>query len=137
MFNVRVYGLCINEKQEILTCKEGKAYNYVLKFPGGGLEYGEGLKEALLREFEEELGVSVEIKKHIYTTDFFQKSYFDNSQVIAIYYEVKPPVGISFPCTIGELEFRYQAINELLLFEMQMPIDKYVLQHFYLSHTLE
>ena len=31
----------------------------VFKFPGGGLEYGEGLIEGLNREFEEEMGVTV------------------------------------------------------------------------------
>ncbi|WP_241518433.1 NUDIX domain-containing protein [Bacteroidetes bacterium endosymbiont of Geopemphigus sp.] len=59
------------------------------KFPGGALEFGEGLREALQREFLEELNLPVEIGQHFYTTDFFQPSAFKkNEQLIAIYYKV-------------------------------------------------
>lgn len=90
-FNVRVYGLLINERNEILVADEvfkngGKA----TKFPGGGLELGEGLIDCLVREFKEETGINVQVLSHFYTTDFFQPSFFDNdSQIISIYYICK------------------------------------------------
>ena len=132
MFNIRVYGLSFNEAGELLTCREGKAYNRILKFPGGGLDYGEGLIDALKREFLEELETSITVDKHIYTTDFFQKSYFDASQVIAVYYQVTLPKDVVIPCTKGELAFQYEPINRELLSKLSMPIDKYVLERFYL-----
>lgn len=90
LFNVRVYGLLINHNNEVLLSDEEHAGVYLTKFPGGGLEYGEGLIEALKREFVEECGLEVEVKDHVYTTDFFEKSAFNESQIISIYYLVQP-----------------------------------------------
>ncbi|MFX6853744.1 NUDIX domain-containing protein, partial [Acinetobacter baumannii] len=62
---------------------------FYTKLPGGGLEIGEGTRDCLAREFKEETGLTVTIGKHIYTTDFFQISAFNNKdQIISIYYEV-------------------------------------------------
>lgn len=90
LFNVRVYGLLINEKEQVLLSDEEHEGVYLTKFPGGGLEYGEGLIDALKREFFEECGFQIEVKDHLYTTDFFEKSAFNESQIISIYYLVKP-----------------------------------------------
>lgn len=90
-FNVRVYGILINENNQVLVSDEliRKGSARVTKFPGGGLDFGEGLRDGLQREFMEEAGVQVSIGEHLYTTDFFVPSAFDNdSQVIAIYYRV-------------------------------------------------
>lgn len=90
-FNVRVYGILIDEKKGILLSRElikGKEY---VKFPGGGLEIGEGTREGLAREFKEELDLDVAIGEHLYTTDFFQESAFKpGDQIISIYYYVHP-----------------------------------------------
>lgn len=87
-FNVRVYGI-LSEAGKILLLEEPYAGKTLIKFPGGALEFGEGLREALQREFLEELNLPVEIDQHFYTTDFFQPSAFkENEQLIAIYYKV-------------------------------------------------
>ncbi|EOR94190.1 : hypothetical protein [Arcticibacter svalbardensis MN12-7] len=90
LFNVRVYGLLINEQNQILISDEEHQTVQFSKFPGGGLEYGEGLIDALKREFMEECETEIEVLDHIYTTDFFEKSSFNESQIISIYYLVKP-----------------------------------------------
>lgn len=92
-FNLRVYGLLINEHRQILVSDE-VFKNGVLttKFPGGGVELGEGLLEAIKREFIEETGVVIGVKEHFYTTGFFVPSFFDssaNSQIISVYYLVE------------------------------------------------
>lgn len=89
-FNVRVYGLLINELNQLLVTDEVfKNGNRSTKFPGGGLELGEGLIDGLKREFMEEAGIQVEITGHFYTTDFFVPSFFDTeTQIISIYYTV-------------------------------------------------
>jgi len=88
-FNVRVYGLLINNDGEILISDEQEYGVRFTKFPGGGLEFGEGLIEGLKREFIEECNAEIEVISHFYTTDFFVKSAFNNSQVISVYYLVK------------------------------------------------
>ncbi|MFN5910799.1 MAG: NUDIX domain-containing protein, partial [Bacteroidota bacterium] len=60
-FNLRVYGILINDRDEVLVsdeCRNGFSFT---KFPGGGVEVGEGFPQALEREFEEELGIRVEV----------------------------------------------------------------------------
>src|ERR1051326_3895102 len=90
VFNVRVYGICFNEKQEILIADELIKGRPITKFPGGGLEFGEGTVDCVKREFIEETGQQVEVLRHFYTTDFFVESAFrKGSQVISIYYLVK------------------------------------------------
>jgi 8-oxo-dGTP diphosphatase len=46
-FNVRVYGILMNENDQILLSDELIKERYVTKFPGGGVELGEGLRDAL------------------------------------------------------------------------------------------
>ena len=88
-FNIRVYGLII-KSGSILLSKELIMGEEVFKFPGGGLEYGEGLIDGLSREFEEEMGQKIYNVKHYYTTDFFQRSSFKlTDQLLSIYYTGK------------------------------------------------
>src|SRR5207344_3401209 len=89
-FNIRVYGLLINEQRQVLVSDEYIRGDYFTKFPGGGLELGEGTRDCLKREFKEETGLDVIVGDHIYTTDYFQQSAFNpNDQIVSIYYFVK------------------------------------------------
>ncbi|RZK13557.1 MAG: NUDIX hydrolase, partial [Flavobacterium sp.] len=49
-FNVRVYGVLINHDNQVLISDEQSGGRTFSKFPGGGLELGEGLIDALKRE---------------------------------------------------------------------------------------
>jgi len=64
-FNVRVYGILINEKKQVLVSDEFIRGNYYTKFPGGGLEFGEGTRDCLKREFKEEMDLDVEVTDHL------------------------------------------------------------------------
>jgi 8-oxo-dGTP pyrophosphatase MutT (NUDIX family) len=86
-YTVRVYGILMDEQKRVLVSDEFIRGNYFTKFPGGGLELGEGTRDCLKREFMEETGLDVTIGEHIYTTDFFQQSAFNHvDQIISIYY---------------------------------------------------
>jgi 8-oxo-dGTP diphosphatase len=89
-FNLRVYGLAINDRNELLVSDEFICEREITKFPGGGLLWGEGTEACLKREFREELKCETEIIKHFYTTDFFQLSAFNpDHQIISMYYFIR------------------------------------------------
>ena len=90
LFNIRVYGILVNERDEVLISDERVGDFAFTKFPGGGLEYGEGMIEALKREYMEECNFEIDVLRHVYTTDFYEKSSFNESQIISVYYEVCP-----------------------------------------------
>lgn len=144
MFNIRVYGILINEQKQVLLSDEFIRGNYYTKFPGGGLEVGEGTRDCLKREFKEEMNLNVEIGDHIYTTDFYQKSAFNpEHQIVSIYYYVKALELITAPLRTKEFDFDedqlniYQKENEIETFRfidwnlfstesVTLPIDKFV-----------
>jgi 8-oxo-dGTP diphosphatase len=106
MFNIRVYGILINENKEVLVSDEFIKGNYYTKFCGGGLEFGEGTINCLKREFKEEMDLEVEVIAHHYTTDFFQKSVFNpKHQIISIYYLVKALEEIKVPLRSAPFQF--------------------------------
>lgn len=143
-FNIRVYGVLINQKKQVLVSDELIRGAFITKFPGGGLEFGEGTKDCLKREFQEELKLEVAVGKHIYTTDYFQLSAFNPAhQIISIYYLVKPLGEITVPLRTKPFDFDeeemkvYEATKETETFRfidwnefsaenMTLPIDKIV-----------
>jgi 8-oxo-dGTP diphosphatase len=104
-FNVRVYGLLIDDGNRILISDEQEHGMRFTKFPGGGLELGEGLIDGLKREFMEECNAAVEVTDHYYTTDFYVKSAFNDSQVISVYYTVKITGELNIPIKIAVFDF--------------------------------
>ena len=136
LFNVRVYGLLINENREVLVSDEQEYGMRFTKFPGGGLEHGEGLTSGLKREFIEECNLDIEIINHFYTTDFFVKSAFNDSQIISVYYVVqnKTPVNLVIKTDPfdfnGDIEpmqsFRWIKLSEMKESDFTFPIDQHV-----------
>ncbi|QNL52625.1 NUDIX domain-containing protein [Olivibacter sp. SDN3] len=140
-FNVRVYGLLLNEQNELLISDEQEYGKRFSKFPGGGLEYGEGLREGLRREYFEECMIEVEVLGHVYTTDFYEHSYFNDSQIISIYYQVinKEPFTLNFKArafdfdeTEGEVlqSFRWVPISNMKVSDLTFKTDQIALAEF-------
>jgi 8-oxo-dGTP diphosphatase len=137
-FNIRVYGLLLNDKMELLVVDELEYGMEFTKFPGGGLELGEGLIDGLVREWKEELDVRIEVLSHFYTTDFFQPSAFNPAhQLISIYYLVKnsepfrnkfSDVAFDFTDRNAKevLSFRWVKLDERTHQQLTFPIDKLV-----------
>ena len=87
--NIRVYATAVKD-QKVLVLHEEYAGEQLMKLPGGGLEFGEGLLDCLHREFEEELNVKINILGHLYTQEEFVVSRFrDNEQLLTVYYLVE------------------------------------------------
>jgi ADP-ribose pyrophosphatase YjhB (NUDIX family) len=146
MFNLRVYGILINEQNQLLVSDEYIRGGYYTKFPGGGMELGEGTRDCLKREFKEEMDLEVEIGNHIYTTDFFQVSAFNPAhQIISIYYFAKALEPIKCPLRTSPFDFdenqmeMYHKTGETETFRfiewqnvtpesVTLPIDRIVVQ---------
>jgi 8-oxo-dGTP diphosphatase len=136
-FNIRVYGLVINEYNEVLLADEYVLDQKMTKFPGGGMQFGEGTADCIKREAREEFGQEVEIIDHFYTTDFFQKSYFHKDhQIISIYYLIRFKDDIRFKISTtpfdfkelknGNRSFRWIKIKDLTDDVLTLPIDRHV-----------
>ncbi|MCH5719627.1 NUDIX domain-containing protein [Niabella hibiscisoli] len=135
--NLRVYGVLVNDKKQVLVSDERIYYNNleVTKFPGGGLELGEGTRDCVIRECKEEIGIDVEVVDHIYTTDFFQQSAFNpEHQIVSVYYLIKPLEELDIPVNNGAAVYPEQ-VSEIFRFVdweyfneevMTLPIDKVV-----------
>lgn len=104
-FNVRVYGILVHNNNLLVSDEYIKGMN-ITKLPGGGLEFGEGTIDCVIREFKEELNLEVEVESHFYTTDFFVNSAFShNNQVISIYYTVIAKSDLDFKVSDKPFDF--------------------------------
>ena len=145
-FNLRVYGILTNEQNQLLVSDELIRGNRFTKFPGGGLEFGEGTRDCLAREFMEEMNLKVEVMEHLYTTDFFQESAFrPGDQIISIYYRVRQlePISVRLSTTPFDFDadqmrlyeerketesFRFISWEDLSEDSVSLPIDKLVVR---------
>lgn len=136
-FIIRVYALIINDKNEVLLSDEFMNDMLMTKFPGGGLEFGEGTIDCLKREAMEEFGQTLDVYSHYYTTDFFQQAlFYEQAQLVSIYYLARFPEPIQFKISDypydfpekihGSQSFRWRNIHELSPSELTFAIDKKV-----------
>lgn len=136
-YNIRVYGLLSNDKNEVLLSKEFRFGKRFVKFPGGGHELGEGILDGLRREFREELGIEIQDIEHFYTTDFLQVSAFDaDEQLISVYYKVRSNQEKLIHQNQNSLDinegdehvFLWKKIEDLTAGDVTYPIDKLVVK---------
>ncbi|TAG14265.1 MAG: NUDIX domain-containing protein [Sphingobacteriia bacterium] len=143
-FNIRVYGILLDQQNRLLVSDEFIRGNYYTKLPGGGMEIGEGTRDCLQREFMEETGLNIVVGEHFYTTDFHQISAFNNKdQIVSIYYRVyannitgliTSDIPFNFttkqtadPTKEAEV-FRWVSWQELTSESVSLPIDKVVIE---------
>ena len=130
-FNIRVYGIVINRKNELLISSERYKNRTLHKFIGGGLEKGEGIKQALEREFMEEIECQITVGELYYVNDFLQVSFFKpEDQIISIYYFVEPKDWTKFNAmaTSKKLNqtFKWHNLKTFETEQLSLPIDKIV-----------
>ena len=136
-FTIRVYALIVNDQKEVLVTDEFQLDMKMTKFPGGGMNFGEGTIDCLRRELLEECEQEIEGIEHFYTTDFYQKALFwEDRQLISIYYlaRMKEPVKVSVsevPFDFPEMRngcqsFRWILAKNIIPDEFTFPIDKHV-----------
>ena len=133
-FNIRIYGILINELDQVLVSDEYRNGFAFTKFPGGGLEFGEGFQHALIREFQEELNIEIEVGELFYFNEFYQSSAFNpKDQIHSFYYIVHYVDWRSIladqhevPLTQEGEKHRWINIKKIDTDDFTFPIDKIV-----------
>jgi 8-oxo-dGTP pyrophosphatase MutT (NUDIX family) len=138
-YNIRVYALIINDRKEILLSDEYQLDMKMVKFPGGGMEHGEGTIDCLQREAMEEFGQSLVNIRHYYTTDYYQPAlFFKDTQLVSIYYLADFSGEIRFrlsskPFDIQEMKngqqfFRWVPLSGVVEEDLTFPVDRKVIR---------
>jgi 8-oxo-dGTP diphosphatase len=83
---LRVSGICLVD-DKILLVKHLNlgAGKYLWAPPGGGLHFGETTQDCLIREFKEETGLLIEVKKFLFVNEFLAPPL----HAIELFFEVK------------------------------------------------
>jgi 8-oxo-dGTP diphosphatase len=94
-FYVAVKGLLFKEGKLLIIRRsnyDGTGYGWEL--PGGGVQFGEEMEEALTRECKEEIGLPVTVGRILYADHFFPT---ESRQVVILTYlcEAKPMTSSS------------------------------------------
>jgi ADP-ribose pyrophosphatase YjhB (NUDIX family) len=135
-FNIRVYALIFNADRQVLLCDETHLDKHMIKFPGGGLEWGESPIDCLKRELMEEFNLQLVSADLYYVTDFFQISYFNpDDQVISIYYSCEiegTPISKE-----KNVNYFWSALDVLPNKKITFPIDRHVFELLKGSHSNE
>lgn len=91
IFRPSVYGVIV-ENEKVLLVKQWDGYD----FPGGGVEKGESVHDALLREVKEETGLSVEAGPLLLFAEDYFHSFIDTTmyfQSLLFFYRCTNPQG--------------------------------------------
>ena len=109
-FEIIVRGLVMN-RGRILVCKsEGRDYYFL---PGGHVEFGENMRKALIREFDEELGIKPINTKFIGSVEniFHQKGRLNHEINFVFYSEIEEEDVVSHE---DHLTFRWFLPHDLI-----------------------
>ena len=121
---VRVGGiLSKNDKILLLKHKNLGSSGYLWLPPGGGVEYGESLEEALKKEFREETHLEVEVEEYLFINEFIKEPY----HAIELFFSVRYVSGRLKLGIDPELAADKQILTEARFFSKeeisQLPAD--------------
>ena len=105
-----VSGIILRKDNKILLVKEvleDKKEHWI--FPGGGVDFGESVENAALREVKEEIGIDVEIKDFLGFKEIIRPQ-FDYHSII--FFFIAEPLNDEFSRIGNVLDAKYFTINE-------------------------
>lgn len=117
---VRVSGILIeNEKILLLKHENLGSAGYLWLPPGGGVEFGDSLHDALKKEFQEETNLTVEVGQFLFVNEFIKQPY----HAIELFFEVKRVSGTVKLGFDPELSANEQILSDAKFFS-KSEIDK-------------
>src|ERR1700751_4920301 len=69
---VRACGICVKNNALLMVNHTGVSSTDFWSPPGGGIQLSERAEDCLAREFNEEVGLSIEIGKFLFACEFIQ-----------------------------------------------------------------
>ena len=121
---VRSCGILL-EKESILLLKHMGIgpVGFLWGPPGGGVEFGESLEEALIREFKEETGLTVTINRYLFCNEFLGNEH----HALEFFYEVHRDSGSLQLGTDPEIDPNSQMLADIRFFNEEeledLPAD--------------
>ncbi|MFQ3577085.1 MAG: NUDIX hydrolase [Cytophagales bacterium] len=113
---VRVCGLLVINHKVLLVGHKGISnHDFFWSPPGGGVEFGESLEQALIREFQEETGLYISVKHFLGFYEYLHKPL----HAIEFFFEVNQLNGFEKVGTDPELHENNQIIDKLSWFNDQ------------------
>ncbi|MCS7005508.1 MAG: NUDIX hydrolase [Cytophagales bacterium] len=107
---VRVCGILLENNKVLMACHRSitKKGDFWCP-PGGGVQYGESLNQALKREFQEETGLQVHVKKYLTLHEFLEPPL----HAIELFFEVEKVSGILKTGEDPEISSHQQILKEV------------------------
>jgi len=113
---VKVVAALIESDGRVLVCQRRRGDRFALlwEFPGGKVEPGEELSQALARELSEELGVEAPVGPEVYRTMFHYREMQNTTEIVFFAASARPEQvqNLAFeriewraPHSLGELDF--------------------------------
>ena len=123
---IRVAGLLVHEGS-ILMVEQGRGDDRYWLLPGGGVQFGETLSDALRREFQEELGMRVGVQGLVAIIESISPDPGYAKHVVHLVFEVSAPVeGLPVPQDAKVLTARFLSEFELQSEDVRPPISEFL-----------
>ncbi|MDC7229331.1 MAG: NUDIX domain-containing protein [Sphaerochaetaceae bacterium] len=120
---VTTAGILVQEGKYLVAKREEKgSIGGLWEFPGGKNRYTETEEETLIREFQEELGLSVSVGPLIHSHDFINK---DTLYHLKAYLVSAPPIG--HLDLLVHSEFRWVTLQDLPSYDFA-PSDQEIIK---------
>lgn len=104
---VRVCGICCTEAGVLLADHKGMGVPALWMPPGGGLDFGEPVEDALVREFKEETGLAIKVGKFMFLYEVMNPPF----HAIELFFEVEAVGGTLETGKDPEIDGENQALR--------------------------
>lgn len=109
-FSYRVAGI-LRHQDKVLLQYDAKDRTYA--FIGGHVAFLETSDQALVREWNEELGIQIQVQELVWLGEIFFRWNHQHVHQISFYYEVRVNHPEHLPHHHGTIEFRWVSLSEL------------------------